>query len=71
MAIIQRWRPQRGSLADFLDVNLEVKRPLALPVTGILGPSYYRALPKATPGGGVSAASAGPQVFLSASGSSA
>lgn len=68
VAIIQRWRPQRNALADFLDVNLEVRRRLVLPVTGILGPSYRRAVQGA--GAGIAAAILGRPPLLSASGSS-
>ncbi|KAL4428197.1 hypothetical protein ABPG75_002286 [Micractinium tetrahymenae] len=64
VAIIQRWRPQRDTLADFLDVNVDVKRPLAL--TGILGPSYHRALQRAGAGAVAAAASVGRPAFLSA-----
>ena len=44
LAIIQEWRPRRKELADFLDFNLAVRRPLLLPATGILGPSYHLTL---------------------------
>ncbi|KAL4443916.1 hypothetical protein ABPG75_011653 [Micractinium tetrahymenae] len=37
---IQKWRPNRKVVADFLDVNMFASPNLRKPVTGILGPSY-------------------------------
>lgn len=39
-----RRRPNRGVLADFLDVNIAVTGILPQPVEGLLGPSYTKAL---------------------------
>lgn len=44
ISCIQKWRPARNELADFLDINIILYNHLRLPVTGILGPSYERAL---------------------------
>lgn len=54
--IIQKWRPNRKVLADFLDVNIAVRGRLKQPVTGLLAPSYEKALQAAQSSKGVSAA---------------
>lgn len=43
-------------LADFLDLNIAVTGVLPLPVTGLLGPSYVKALRASTSGTRASAA---------------
>ncbi|KAL4458524.1 hypothetical protein ABPG75_013389 [Micractinium tetrahymenae] len=60
VVIIQRWRGTIGASADFLDVNMELAGRLRLPVTGILAPSYMRALQKAGAGAVAGAAAGGP-----------
>ncbi|KAL4430997.1 hypothetical protein ABPG75_006253 [Micractinium tetrahymenae] len=40
--VIQKWRPNRGELTDFLDVNIAVTGALPLPVTGLLAPRTWR-----------------------------
>ncbi|KAL4431043.1 hypothetical protein ABPG75_006299 [Micractinium tetrahymenae] len=44
ISAIQRWRPDRSELAEFLDIDIIVRNRLQLPVTGILGSSYENAL---------------------------
>ncbi|KAL4426141.1 hypothetical protein ABPG77_007423 [Micractinium sp. CCAP 211/92] len=63
---IQKWRPDRKIVADFLDVNMFATPYLRLPVTGILAPSYNRAVAKAAQGA-VAAAAAGGAPLLGAS----
>ncbi|KAL4433916.1 hypothetical protein ABPG75_000357 [Micractinium tetrahymenae] len=53
ISMIQKWRPDRAELAEFLDLNIMLFGKLQLPVTGILGPSYTKAVSAA-------AAAAGP-----------
>ncbi|KAL4426829.1 hypothetical protein ABPG77_006615 [Micractinium sp. CCAP 211/92] len=53
--IIQKWRPNLQVLADFLDTNIAVRGLLKPPVTGLLAPSYAKAL-EAKSSKGVSAA---------------
>ncbi|KAL4426828.1 hypothetical protein ABPG77_006614 [Micractinium sp. CCAP 211/92] len=56
IVVIQKWRPNRLVLADFLDLNIAVTGILPLPVTGLLGPSYVKALRASTSGARASAA---------------
>lgn len=65
MAFIEKWRPDRGVVAEFLDMNLLVRVGLPLPVGGLLGPSYMRAITKAGKGVATAASTA---VMLTAQG---
>ncbi|KPF41182.1 hypothetical protein IP76_22150 [Rhizobium sp. AAP43] len=62
VVIIQKWRPQRRVVADFLDINMFASPFLLKPVTGILAPSYDRAVAKASQGA-VAAAAGGMQLM--------
>lgn len=48
VTLSQRWRERRNQARDFLNIAimLEGRYPLQLPVTGLLGPSYKRTLPR-------------------------
>lgn len=44
VTVIQAWRPNRRQSANYLDVNVALLAPLKPRVTGLLAPSYSRAL---------------------------
>ncbi|KAL4433922.1 hypothetical protein ABPG75_000363 [Micractinium tetrahymenae] len=49
VSMIQKWRPDRAELAEFMDLNVVLRGRLSLPVTGILAPSYIKAVAAAGP----------------------
>ncbi|KAL4441880.1 hypothetical protein ABPG77_003796 [Micractinium sp. CCAP 211/92] len=58
ISMIQKWRPDRKELAEFLDLNILLYGRLQLPVTGILGPSYTKAAQAAVAASPVAGAAA-------------
>jgi len=51
LVAIQKWRPKRLEVADFLDFVVEIKGRLRDPVTGLLAPSYRKAVGSKKAGG--------------------
>jgi len=71
--MVQPWRKDWDRRGPYLNLHIELLRPLRLPVSGVLAPSYHAALqkaaPKPKPGAAAASASAAAGAASSAAGS--